>query len=122
MGAWDVQPWDNDTAADWFAAFFSGIDFDVRLDTAFQHDDNYDEIRAAAYLLQTLGRIYVWPGDVKRLGAHLDRAIHHLQLMLDPSCEACIELQEMWGSDTAVFDSIRTQVGELKQRRMEGNW
>ena len=122
MGAWDVQPWDNDTAADWFAGFFSGIDFDSRIVSAFEEDDEYDEIRAASYILQTLGRIYVWPGDVNKLGSHLDLALRHLRNMVDPDHEACQELQELWGSDSAVFDSIRTQITELEQRRSEGNW
>ena len=122
MGAWDVQPWDNDSAADWFVEFFDGIDFDSRIDSAFELDDKFDVIRAASYILQTLGRIYVWPGDVDKLGAHLDRAIRSLQNMVDPLHDACQKLQEMWGDDPELFDSIKSQIAELQQRLSEGDW
>lgn len=125
MGAWDVQPWDNDEAADWFGDFFAGVNFDERLDAVFDDsnvDYETDQVRAACYILQVLGRIYVWQGDVNRLGSHLDRGIRHLQRMVDPADEICQELQEMWGDDSEVFDSIKAQISELQARRSEGNW
>jgi hypothetical protein len=53
MGAWGVQPWDNDRAADWFATFFAELDIDA-LRAAFEYCDAWDEIRAACYVFQTL--------------------------------------------------------------------
>lgn len=122
MGTWDVQPWDNDDAADWFSEFFEGIDFDSRIESAFEHEDSYDQVRAACYILQVLGRVYVWPGDIDKLGSHLDRGIRHLKTMVDVDHEACQELQEMWGADSGIFASIKAQLAELEIRRSEGNW
>src|SRR5262249_17271391 len=44
MGAWGVQPWDNDGAADWFAKFFADLDIKA-LRAAFKYYDAWDEIR-----------------------------------------------------------------------------
>jgi hypothetical protein len=123
MGAWGHEPWDNDSAADWFKTFFEGIDVDARIDAALQFDeDNSDEVRAAAYVLQVLGRVYVWPGDINELGKRLDRAISLLEKMVDPADEVGEEMIELWGEGSAVFDSIRRQIEELKLRRSQGNW
>ena len=55
MGAWDVEPWDNDGAADWFADFFADLKVDDLFLALDDHDD-CDAIRAACYVLQALGR------------------------------------------------------------------
>ncbi|MEM7738981.1 MAG: hypothetical protein AAF267_24730 [Deinococcota bacterium] len=89
---------------------------------AFKIDDEYDQVRAACYILQVLGRIYVWPGDIDKLGGHLDRGINYLARMLDPENPICQELQGIWEADSPVFASISTQLEELKKRRSEGSW
>jgi hypothetical protein len=40
-------------------------------------EDDHEEIRAAAYLLVTLGRVFIWPGD--DLDRHLALAINKLE-------------------------------------------
>ena len=124
MGAWGEQPWDNDTAADWFAGFFEGVDVDARIAASLANDDEdgCDEIRAACYILQTLGRVYVWPGDLDKLGEHLRAGIAHLESMIDPKHAAGQELREMWGEESEVFASIRRQRDDLQTRLAEGNW
>ena len=67
MGTWGVQPWGNDTAADWFDNFMettkiresvlATIEQDVEVDFA----DSLQEIRAATYVFTALGRLYIWP-------------------------------------------------------------
>jgi hypothetical protein len=45
MAAWDLDPWGNDLAADWFAAFFKGVKANARIRPAFQ-DRNEDCLAA----------------------------------------------------------------------------
>ena len=66
MGAWSDEPWDNDTAADWFGVLMDS----TRLRDAWHEgitadpDDDEGEVRyAAAWLFLQLGRVYVWPID-----------------------------------------------------------
>src|ERR1041385_8672519 len=103
MGAWGTEPWDNDGAADWFAAFFEGIDVPARLRNAFRYYDTYDEIRAASYILEHIGRIYVWPGTGDELRELLDTAIELLTAMIDPDAQdEDIDFLELWDSDPEV--------------------
>ena len=71
MGAWGEGPLDNDRAADWMHELLSGTGFCDRVAAGLASDDP-DEVRAAAWLVQTLGRVYVWPID--RLDADRARA------------------------------------------------
>lgn len=116
MGAWGVQPWDNDGAADWFVDFFGDLDIEA-LRAAFKHYDAWDEIRAACYVLQTLGRVYVWPprhhDALKEL---LEMGINHLDTMLHPPSKGW-DFLELWGSDPEVIASVQQQLDELRARR-----
>jgi hypothetical protein len=116
MGAWGVQPWDNDGAADWFAKFFAGLDIDA-LRAAFKYYDAWDEVRAACYVLQTLGRVYVWPVEhhdaLKEL---LDKGIAHLDKMLHPP-DPKWDFLELWGNKAEVVASVQWQLDELRARR-----
>ncbi len=62
MGSWDYKPWDNDSAADWFADLLQGS-FVEKIEETLNLDPkkNYEEIRAACYVLIQLGRPYIWP-------------------------------------------------------------
>ena len=69
MGAWGTEPYDNDTAADWFGSLLKkGAQkrLDKRLMKALKLDvrtvANIGEFRAACHLLAALGNPYVWPG------------------------------------------------------------
>lgn len=115
MGAWGTAPWDNDAAADWFSGFFEGVDVDARIAAALETDDDYDQIRAACYLLQVLGRSYVWPGDLTALGQHLRRGIDLLGRMLDPDDDD-MDFLELWDGNPEVVAAVQDQVAELRAR------
>ncbi len=121
MGAWGTEPWDNDEAADWFNEFFEGIDVNARIRETFREfDDNQDRIRAACFILGTLGRVYVWPGDLDELKQLLDRGTELLSRMLSP-LEGDEDFVAAWtGEDRpAVVASIQEQIAQLKARRAE---
>jgi hypothetical protein len=112
MGAWGSKPWDSDGAADWFRSFFEGIDVDARIDAAFATDDDYDQIRAASYLLAVLGRSYVWPGDLDRLDDHLQRGIDLLTQMVEPESD----FRDLYDDDLEVVAAVRAEIAALEAR------
>ena len=63
MGSWGDAPWDNDTAADWFAEVVNETKFANRIAGGLNADvDECPEIvRAAARVVYLLGQLYVWP-------------------------------------------------------------
>lgn len=115
MGAWGSSPWDSDGAADWFTEFFEGIDVDSRIEAALEYDDEYDQIRAACYMLNTIGRIYVWPGDLEKLEEHLERGIKLLTAMLKPDSE----FRELYEEDDEVIEAVGQELEDLKERLAE---
>lgn len=71
MGDWSVEPWGSDEAADWFHRFWNGGGFPALIGEIRDfapRQEQYDSVRAACYLLQTLGVVYVWPA---KYGAEL---------------------------------------------------
>ncbi|MFM1730724.1 DUF4259 domain-containing protein [Prescottella soli] len=112
MGAWGSAPWHNDAAADWFGDVFGGIDIDARIGDALEHDDDYDRVRAACYLLAVLGRSTVWPGDLERLDGHLERGVELLTEMIEPESE----FRELWEDDPEVIEAVRVEIAELEAR------
>jgi uncharacterized protein DUF4259 len=79
MGAWGVAPWDNDGAADWYGDMFDATKLARHVERTLKRDpeDAHEEIRAAAYVLVVLGRVYIWPVD--DLDRHLGLAISRLE-------------------------------------------
>ncbi len=63
MGMWDIEAWDNDRAADWFASLMKESHFRELWSRGLEGDpqDDYEIIRAAIWLFAQLGRVYVWP-------------------------------------------------------------
>jgi len=112
MGAWGASPWDSDGAADWFTEFFEGFDVDARIAAALEYDDEYDQIRAACYMLNTIGRIYVWPGDLEKLEELLGRGIELLAAML----ESDSEFHELYEEDDEVIEAVEKELADLKER------
>ncbi|QKT13676.1 hypothetical protein [Rhodococcus sp. W8901] len=112
MGAWGSAPWHNDAAADWFGDVFVGIDIDARIGDALEHDDDYDRVRAACYLLAVLGHSMVWPGDLERLDGHLERGVELLTEMIEPESE----FRELWEDDPEVIEAVRAEIAELEAR------
>jgi hypothetical protein len=79
MGAWATAAWDNDGAADWFGDMFDATGLAKYVEETLERDTEefHEEIRAAAYMVVALGRVYVWPID--DLDKHLALAISKLE-------------------------------------------
>ena len=80
MGTWGNAAWDNDDAADWFGDLFAASKLATRVEKTLKKKDVEEyagEIRAAAYMLVALGRVYIWP--VEDLDRHLRLAIKKLE-------------------------------------------
>lgn len=83
MGAWGSAAWENDGAADWFGDLFDSTGLARYVEQALDADpeEDHEEIRAAAYMLVVLGRVYIWPVD--DLDRHLALAISKLEAIRD---------------------------------------
>ena len=74
MGAWGVAPFENDTAADWFA---TNVEQPLSLAAgAGLKSKKPDVVRAACCLLEQLGHTYTW--DTYTLNDQLIEAINCL--------------------------------------------
>lgn len=83
MGSWGHAPWDDDTAADWFADLMESTKLADKVAATLNQEadeDNAVEIRAAASVLVMMGRVYVWP--VENYDKHLDLAVKKLEQLL----------------------------------------
>ena len=118
MGAWGTKPWDNDGAADWFADFFEGLKPTEKIKAAFKYDDDYDRLRAACFILGSIGRVYVWPDDLDELKRLLEQGISLLSELIDTENDEN-DFLELWDSDPEVIQSVQQQIEELKARRAE---
>lgn len=104
MGAWGTAAWDNDDAADWFGDLFAATKLAQRVEKTLKTKDVEEyagRIRAAAYMLVALGRVYVWP--IHDLERHLKLAIEKL--------EAIRELEDYQGDP-----HIAAEIAELRSR------
>lgn len=82
MGAFGTRPYDNDTAADWFGKVLAPVSDSIEeLLNRPVEEDNYDEYRAAAWLLIKIGRNFVY--DINRRNDHLSRLHTRLQIIRD---------------------------------------
>jgi hypothetical protein len=114
MGAWGTEPWDNDGAADWLGDLFGELNVPAIAD-ALELDDDHETVRAACYVLQSLGRVYVWPAaHLKDLKPLLKKGIERLERMIDPS--STDDFLELWDSDPDVIKSVQWQIAELRNR------
>ncbi len=118
MGAWGTEPWDNDSAADWFSDAFEGIDIDAKIEKALKYFyDNYDEVRAAAYLLDVLGVSYIWPGDLDKYDGFVNSALEILRAMIDEnSDDKQMDFLGLWDNDPEVIESVKKQIKNLEKR------
>jgi hypothetical protein len=122
MGDWSFKPWGSDDAADWFQRFWKSKDVSLIVDEIEHFDpkaERYDQLRAAAYLLQTLGNPYIWPaarrGVLKPL---LARSIDLLSQMIEPP-DADWGFLDMWGEHPGVVEAVREQIAALEARLSE---
>ncbi|MDP9484348.1 MAG: hypothetical protein M3Q49_00895 [Actinomycetota bacterium] len=80
MGTWGTEPWQNDTAADWYGKLFASTGLVERVEATLRDASaGHEEWRAATSILVSLGRVYVWP--VGSLDEHLRLAIRRLEEM-----------------------------------------
>lgn len=106
MGAWGMAPWENDSAADWFGDVMAKSGLPLMVEAALVLDPNeyHEEIRAAAYVLLSLGRVYVWP--VEKLDQHLQLAIQKLREV------AAMEIY----TEAGFAPAIEQEIAELESR------
>lgn len=110
MGAWAMAAWDNDGAADWFGDMFdaTGLANYVR-ETLKRDVEGYDEeVRAAAYMVVALGRVYIWP--INDLDSDLALAIAKLE-----EIKALENYQEVSGLVKAIDEEIAVLKSRLKK-------
>ena len=117
MGTWGARHWENDAAADWFDEFFKKTNAAhyVRQTLELDPSEDADEIRAAVFVLLTLGRVYVWPLDTleeclqlasDRMRQILESMGHHGDLAT--TREAIISVRED-------IETIESRLRELRQ-------
>lgn len=105
---WAFNPWDNDSAADWYDEFMD----DTKLRSAWLKGINkdateeFEEVRAAISIYLMLGRVYVWPID------HLD---DDLALCIAQS-EKILNLPQVQESGELV-EQIRAELKALESRK-----
>jgi hypothetical protein len=110
MSAWATAAWDNDSAADWFGDMFDATGLAQYVEETLNRDTKayHDEIRAAAYLLVALGRVYIWP--IHELDNHLTLAISKLE-----EIKALEVFQEAPDFVRAIDDEISVLKSRLKK-------
>lgn len=119
MGDWSKEPWGNDEAADWYHKFWKQSDFTFLINEIKNfspEEERYDSIRAACYILQTIGITHVWPTrhhDI--LKELLNKSITILENMINPPNETWGFL-DMWGNDPGVTEAVESQIKILKIR------
>jgi hypothetical protein len=121
MGAWGFEPWADDLAADWFHSFFRDVNANARIRRAFKDRNDLPVIRAACFVLGTLGRAGVWPGDLGELKHLLDEGVSLLSRVARPSAadRQDNDFLEYWDDDPDFLRAVRAQVVELRKRRTE---
>jgi len=105
MGAWGSGPHDNDTAMDFF--FLLEKKPITKIVSQGLGSDDYDQVRAAAWLLQRLDRAY----PVELCGPHYELAMTRLEQIL-----ADREWMSTWKDRTAIVASLRIQLTWFKKQ------
>jgi len=111
VGTWGKQPWENDTAADFFGELWGGTPIVDRVLRALQSDEG-ETIFAALWLCSELCRTYVWPID--RLEETLTHAVAAADRLLAGDDED--QLLQRW-DDGEVADQMRAYREVLASRR-----
>jgi len=106
MGAWGEDAYENDTAGDWFDYTFEKAKLSWHVQKAL-NSDYVEEQRAAAYLLEHLGKVYIYPTD--ELEKHLALAIIRLEDLLDDE-----EWIDSWRSKIRIKRAVQKQIKNLE--------
>ncbi len=108
MGAWEMSPWDNDKAADWFGDLFDEIPLARKVEETLklEAEAHHEEIRAATAMLIMLGRVYIWPiDDFER---HVELALERMRELRDVYREHGDDWLEAIDSEIAVLEARLT--------------
>ena len=105
MGAWGAGPLENDAAADWLHDLFEGTHFAERVADGLASQEP-EEVRAAAWLIGALGRVYVWPID--RIDADRAAARAALEKLL-----ADEEWLSSWADRGEIEQALREQLDAI---------
>src|SRR2546423_1508969 len=107
MGAWAVTAWDNDGAAVWFGALFDATGLAKYVEETLGRDvaAHQEEVRAAAYIVVALGRVYIWP--IHALDNPLTLAITKLEQ---------IKALEVYQDVPDLLKAIDEEIAQLKSR------
>lgn len=109
MGAWGHQPWDNDSAADFFHDLFPVEFHDKVMATLRDEDLDGEEWRAAAWVVYQLAHsAYVWPGGAVAMAEACQAAADRLEQLAAESEEG----DEFWD-----WEQLRREAAELRTRR-----
>lgn len=108
MGAWGTGPYDNDTAADWFFKITEKAAPDLIAEGL--ESESYEEVRAAAWLLQQIGYNYVYPLGL--LDEHKQLAIKKLSTIVQDK-----DWIGSWKEPQIVYSSIMAQIYDLGKKK-----
>jgi len=108
MGMWDIKPWDNDEAADWYTDVMETCQIRKKWLEGIKADltDEFDTVRAAIGLFIMLGRVYIWP--IETYDKDLELAIS--------KCESLQKVDE-YQESPELLEQIGFELEELKSRR-----
>ncbi|MBF2639954.1 DUF4259 domain-containing protein [Listeria welshimeri] len=117
MGVWGYDPWDNDEAADWFGNFMKHVDIDFIIQTVEEVENrelDYERIRAVSYIVEMLGKSYIWPVDHY---AELDKMVEKLINLLTLMIESGSDFLDVWENDPEIIIAVQKQIDALKKRQ-----
>lgn len=108
MGAWGLEAWQNDEAADWLCALVERACMSDAVEETLEmgSDAPVERVRAAAWLLSRLAFDGIWPLEDRR--AQLQRAL-----------ERMVEIRESSGGDQSLLDTLDREIAELRARLSE---
>ena len=114
MGAWGIKAWENDEAADWFGAFMEKVDTNFILEEAermLKTSDDFDGIRAIAYVLGHFGKVYIWPiEEIDRMKDVKGQVLAYLESMIKEDSE----YMDMWDNDEGVKLELTKEIELLR--------
>ena len=105
---WDIKPWGNDGAADWYGDVMDATNLRKHWLAGIKSDpvESPDVVRAAAGLFVMLGRVYIWP--INSYDENLELAINQLQKIIEGG-----EYEEL----PELISLIEMEIAELESRR-----
>lgn len=114
MSTWGPGPIDNETAAEWMSETLASVH--ARIDDALLGDDP-DQHRVAAFLLERVGFMWVYPTDepqedFRGLQSHLRLAVEHLESLRENE-----DWLSQWEDPDAAVAAIDAQLDVLRERR-----